>query len=133
MPLILYSDDTSGNLSKKWHKFDSWCVLIAGLSRRLNAQLHNIHLLCCSDTVPFLEMADPIAEEMTQLELEGVEAYDAHLQKKVLIVAPVLCAIADNPRASEMVNHMGGCANRFCRICTVRHIYVYTVKTVFYL
>ena len=24
LPLILFSDDTSGNRSKKWHKFESW-------------------------------------------------------------------------------------------------------------
>ena len=24
LPLILFTDDTSGNKSKKWHKFDSW-------------------------------------------------------------------------------------------------------------
>lgn len=29
LPLILFSDDTSGNKSKKWHKFDSWSVIDA--------------------------------------------------------------------------------------------------------
>ena len=31
IPLIIYSDDTSGNRSKKWNKFDYWCLLLAGL------------------------------------------------------------------------------------------------------
>ncbi len=51
--------------------------------------------------------------------IEGMEAYDAHLRRPVLVVAPVLCAICDNPRASEVVNHMGGAALKFCRMCTV--------------
>ena len=120
LPIILYSDDTSGNKSKKWHKFDSWCVLLAGLPREMNTQIPNIHFMCCSDTVSFLEMTEPIARELIQLEIEGLEAYDAHLHQPVLVVAPVLCAICDNPRASEMLNHMGGTALKFCRMCMVR-------------
>ncbi len=120
LPLVLYSDDTSGNKSKKWHLFDSWSVLLAGMPREANAKLPNIHFLCCSDSVSVLEMAEPIAKELVSLETEGAEAYDAHLRRTVLIVAPVMCAIADNPRASEMVNHLRGAARKFCRMCTVR-------------
>ena len=28
-PLVLFSDDTSGNRSKKWNKFDYWCLTLA--------------------------------------------------------------------------------------------------------
>ena len=37
VPLILFSDDTSGNKSKKCHKFESWYLALAGLPRHLNA------------------------------------------------------------------------------------------------
>ena len=40
VPLILYTDDTSGNKSKKWHCFNSWSVLLAGLPREMNTQLN---------------------------------------------------------------------------------------------
>ena len=123
VPIILYSDDTSGNRSKKWHKMDSWCMLFAGLPRKINAQLASIHLMCCSDTLSFLDMAEPIAVELTDLEVEGIAAYDAHLKQPVLVVAPVLCTICDNPRASEMVNHLGGTALCFCSLCQVnKHV-----------
>ena len=42
LPLILYSDDTSGNRSKRWNKFDSWCFKLAGLPNSENQKLHNI-------------------------------------------------------------------------------------------
>ena len=51
VPLILYSDDTSGNRSKRWNKFDSWCLKLAGLPNEMNQQLHHIHLLCSSNKV----------------------------------------------------------------------------------
>ena len=75
LPLILYSDDTSGNRSKKWHKFDSWCLLLAGIPRHENSKLRNIRFICCSDSVSALEMTDPIAQELTALEREMVQKH----------------------------------------------------------
>ena len=43
LPVILYTDDPSGNKSKQWNKFDSWCVKLAGLPKKENSKLHNIH------------------------------------------------------------------------------------------
>ena len=34
-------------------------------------------------------------------------------------MAPVLCVLADNARASELINHMGSSARQFCRMCNV--------------
>ena len=132
VPLILYSDDTSGNKSKKWHLFKSWSVLLAGLPRETNSQLTNIHFLSWSDKVSVLEMAEPITNELVHLEREGTEVYDAHLQCNVLVMAPVLCAICDNPRASEMVNHMKGASIKFCRICNVRNQHLNTHSLLYY-
>lgn len=51
VPLILYSDDTSGNKSKRWNKFDSWCLKLAGLPNYENQKLENIHHICSSNKV----------------------------------------------------------------------------------
>ena len=59
VPLILFSDDTSGNRSKKWHKFESYYLLLAGLPRKENMQHVNIHFICTSDSATPLEMAEP--------------------------------------------------------------------------
>ena len=101
VPLILYTDDTSGIKLKKWHLFNSWNLLLAGLPQTLNSQMSNIHFISCSDTVPVLEMAEPIAEELLHLESEGLTVHDAYLDCEVLVVAPLLCIICDNPRASD--------------------------------
>jgi hypothetical protein len=117
--VMLYTDDTSGNRSKKWHLFNSWSVLLAGIPRKQNSQLSKIHFLSCSDSVSVLDMAEPIAEELLDLERKGTVVYDAHLDCQVLVVAPLLCVLADNPRASEVVSHLRGAAAKFCRMCMV--------------
>ena len=123
VPLILFSDDTSGNRSKKWHKFESFYLLLAGLPRRDNMQHFNIHFICSSDSVTPLEMAEPISRELATLENEGVDMFDAYSNENVLVVAPLLLVICDNPRASELLNHLGSSANLYCRVCEVSFIH----------
>ena len=121
LPIVLFSDDTSGNKSKKWHKFDSWSIMFAGLPRKENAKIGNIHFITCSDVVSALDMAGPLAEQLCDLERNGVEAFDAILNQTVLVVSPLICILADNPRASELLNHLGPSARRFCRMCMVSY------------
>ena len=86
-----------------------------------NAKLENIHFLCSSNNVSALEMAGPIVDDLLQLEKEGIIAFDAHLQMNIFVVAPVFNMLADNPRSSELTNHIGFSARRFCRMCMVCH------------
>ncbi len=117
-PIILYSDDTSGNKSKKWNCFNSWCFLVAGLPRSENSQLRNIHFITCSNKVSVLEMSRPVAEDIKTLQ-EGITVFDAFLKTEIIVRAPVICLIADNPRAAEVVNHRGGSSRKYCRKCMV--------------
>ena len=119
LPLVLFSDDTSGNKSKKWSKFECWYLLFGGLSRHDNAKPQNIHFISCTNEMDVLDMTEPIAQQLTQLEIEGVVVYDAYYEENVLVIAPLLCVICDNPRASQLLNHLGGAANKYCRFCTV--------------
>ncbi|KAL5457680.1 hypothetical protein EMCRGX_G034966 [Ephydatia muelleri] len=111
-PLLLYSDDLSGNLSKQWNLFDCWCILFAGLPRKMNHQLRKIHLLCASNTVSAVQMMGPIVSELCALE-QGVEVFDEKTQECVLVVAPVLAIMCDNPRASQIIGHMTGRPSKF--------------------
>ena len=119
VPLVLFSDDVSGNESKKWNKFDVWAMLLAGLPKTTNHQLENIHFICASNRVDCLKMAEPVVDDLFLLEKKGIVMYDAHLASDVLVVAPVFCGIADNPRALDMASHGGTSARKFCRICEV--------------
>ena len=119
LPLILFTDDTSGNKSKQWNKFDSWCIKIAGLPNTENSKLSNIHLVSCSNQCPVMDMSKPLSADLLKLEVDGIEAFDAALGEEVILIAPVLCVLCDNPRHSEIMNHSGASANKYCRICMV--------------
>ena len=117
-PIILYSDDTSGNCSKKW------CMMLAGLPWQENAKVENIHFICTSNHVTAVDMSGPLVDDLYKLEKEGMVAYDVHLQRNVLVVAPIITALGDNPRTSELTSHLGPAAKLFCRMCTVGSMHI---------
>ena len=67
-------------------------------------------------------MSQPIADDLLNLELHGITAYDCHLGEEVLVVAPLMCVLSDNPRHAEIMNNSGPSANLFCRMCMVSAI-----------
>ncbi|KAL5491858.1 hypothetical protein EMCRGX_G017223 [Ephydatia muelleri] len=71
VPITLFTDDTSGNKSKQWNKFDSWNFRLEGLSKKENGNLQNIHFICASNKVPVLDMAVPLADVTTGLHSIG--------------------------------------------------------------
>ncbi|KAJ3727646.1 hypothetical protein C8R42DRAFT_572308 [Lentinula raphanica] len=119
-PIWLYCDDTSGNVSKKWNKHNSFLFTAAGLPRQYVHQESNIHFLCTSNTAPPLEMLDGIVE---QLELgfdNGIWAWDCQSKEMVLLIPSVLAMLGDNPMQSELACHIGFRGKLFCRVCWVR-------------
>lgn len=58
----LYCDDTSGNVSKKWNKHNSYLFTPAGLPRLHVHQEYNVHFLATSNLAPPLEMLDGVVD-----------------------------------------------------------------------
>lgn len=59
----LYSDDTSGNSSKKWNKHMSFIGTLAGLPPSLTNQEYHMHFLLTTNLASALELADQIVDE----------------------------------------------------------------------
>ena len=56
--------------------------------------------MCASNEVECCELVKPIlVEDMIDLK-KRVVMYDSSYEKEVLVVVPMLCTLADNPRAS---------------------------------
>ncbi|KAJ3853984.1 hypothetical protein EV368DRAFT_73145 [Lentinula lateritia] len=116
-PIWLYCDDTSGNVSKKWNKHNSFLFTAAGLPRHLASKESNIHFLSTSNTAQPLEMLDGIVEQLLQAQQTGVWAWDSHLNDIVLLIPSVLALCGDNPMQSEFACHIGFRGCLFCQIC----------------
>ena len=56
-------------------------------------------------------MVKPIVDDLLVLQ-EGTFMFDGYLQD-VLVVAPVLAVMGDNPRPSEIAGHLTGNPNKF--------------------
>ena len=58
-----------------------------------------VHFMCASNKVECCELVKPIVEDMIDLK-KRVVMYDSSYEEEVLVVVPMLCTLADNPRAS---------------------------------
>ena len=119
-------DDTSGNRSSKWNKFDSWCMTLAGLPQHMAGKPQHVHSISCSNNVSALDLAGPLVEDLLKLE-NGIHMYDASKGVEVLVLSPVMGLYCDNPLASKLLNHLGSSAAKFCRVCLVWQFTVYCV------
>ena len=63
IPTTMYSDNTSGNVSKQWNKHISFFFTLSGLPPNLTNQEYNCHFLSTSNRADVLEIAGQIVKE----------------------------------------------------------------------
>ncbi|KIO19575.1 hypothetical protein M407DRAFT_82625, partial [Tulasnella calospora MUT 4182] len=115
----LYCDDTSGNVSKRWNKHNSFLFTAAGLPADLVQHDFHVHFLSTSNIAPPLEMLGGIVEQIDKLQDQGTWVYDIKDNDLALVFPTVLAMLGDNPMQSEFACHRGLMAKLFCRICKV--------------
>ncbi|KAJ3757100.1 hypothetical protein EV360DRAFT_46748 [Lentinula raphanica] len=116
----LYCDDTSGNVSKKWNKHNSFLFTAAGLPREHVHRQSNIHFLSTSNLAPPLEMLDGVVQQLDVSQRDGIWAWDIEAKEMVLVIPAVLAMLGDNPMQSEFACHVGLAGKYFCRSCWVK-------------
>ncbi|KAH9810013.1 hypothetical protein DFH28DRAFT_1132572 [Melampsora americana] len=118
IPIALYSDDTSGNVSKKWNKHMSIFFTLAGLPPKMTNQEYNIHFLATSNCASVLDLLDEVVEDINVHASEGFVTYDQMSGTDVLVMVVVLCHLGDSPMHAEISNTTNP-ANTLtpCRMC----------------
>ncbi|KAG0147462.1 hypothetical protein CROQUDRAFT_61614 [Cronartium quercuum f. sp. fusiforme G11] len=115
---MLYSDDTSGNISKKWNKHMSFYCNLAGLPPKMTNQEYNIHFISTSNAATALESADSLVDELCVSATKGFKAIDCESNEKVLVMVVILCHMGDSPMHAEITNTMNpATALAPCRVC----------------
>ncbi|KAH9813502.1 hypothetical protein DFH28DRAFT_829922, partial [Melampsora americana] len=104
VPIVLYSDNTAGNVSKKWNKHMSVFFTLAGLPLAMTNQEYNIHFLATSNSATALELMDKIVDNIDDHSSNGCHAYDHLSGTDVLVMVPTLCHLGDSPMHAEIRN-----------------------------
>ncbi|KAI9243045.1 hypothetical protein EDC94DRAFT_591189, partial [Helicostylum pulchrum] len=101
VPISLFSDDTSGNTTKKWNCYDSWIMTPAALPLKDRNMYENQFFLCTHHNLNAMDTASRLVEDLKSLE-DGMVMYDLEYDEEVLVYAPVLFITGDNVRHSEI-------------------------------
>ncbi|POW19850.1 hypothetical protein PSHT_04232 [Puccinia striiformis] len=121
VPITLYADDTSGNISKKFNKHISFYFTLSGLPPNLSNQEYHCHFLATSNRATGLEIGAQIVTEMNKITREGFIAFDSTIMKEVLVTGTVLCFLGDSPMHAEVTNTPNpGSSLNPCRMCHLK-------------
>lgn len=78
LPLLVFSDETSGNTTKKWNRLETFSMSFAGLLRKDIRKTENIHFLGTSNIVPSVPLGQSIAND-----LKGTYIYKMATKTKI--------------------------------------------------
>ncbi|MGO3048198.1 MAG: hypothetical protein ACTIHF_06790, partial [Streptococcus thermophilus] len=117
IPIILWSDDTSGGTTKKWNPYETFLMNIAAMELKERNKYDNQFFICTHTKLSAMDMVSPICQDLDILEKEGIMMYDVTLDETVLVFAPVLFLAGDNVRHAEFCLSKGSSAMCPCRRC----------------
>ncbi|KAI9335819.1 hypothetical protein BD770DRAFT_477350 [Pilaira anomala] len=116
-PVVLWSDDTSGNKSKQYNVFDSYLIYLGATPMERRTRRENAMFICTSDkNLQAVDMLGAIVEDLSKLK-RVFEVYSHDHKEYILLVAPLLMLTADNPRHSQLAMHKGTSSKSPCRKC----------------
>ncbi|KAJ1555108.1 hypothetical protein HK096_008907 [Nowakowskiella sp. JEL0078] len=117
-PIALFTDDMSGNRSKKWNCHESWLWSPACIPIHEAQRPYNIHFVCTSNRSSSLEIAPALMKELQKSGKEGIQCIHGITNEEILALPRALNVIADNPMHSALCSHIGLTGLLNCRRCT---------------
>ncbi|KAI7890774.1 uncharacterized protein EV154DRAFT_481904 [Mucor mucedo] len=123
-PITLFSDDYSGNMSKQHNPYESWSMSFAGLPFEDRWKWENtcfIWTVPKTDGINALSIIPFIVDDLKILE-KGVLMYSAEENEMVLVTAPLMFIMANNPAHSDICGILGMTKVFPCRKCYFRNI-----------
>jgi len=109
IPLNLFTDDMSGNRTKKHNKFNSWVMVPAALPLAERHMLNNTAFICTDHHLSAMQMLPALVENLVLLE-KGIEMMLPN-GDPVVVIAPLHFISAENARHSEIIALSRGAAS----------------------
>ncbi|KIK24423.1 hypothetical protein PISMIDRAFT_98570, partial [Pisolithus microcarpus 441] len=120
VPLIIFMDNVSGNISKQWNKHHVIYMSNANLPREMLEQEFYVWFVTSSPHAAPMELMHAMKESILNAAESGVTAWDCRDNEEVILVPHVLFVAGDNPMQGEECSQAGLNCNYFCRTCEVR-------------
>ncbi|KAI6138558.1 hypothetical protein BKA82DRAFT_158153 [Pisolithus tinctorius] len=119
VPLIIFMDDVSGNISKQWNKHHVIYVTNANLPREMLEQEFYVRFMTSSPHAAPMELMHAMKESISNVAESGIIAWDCRDEEEVMLIPQVLFLAGDNPMQGEECSQAGLSCNHFCRTCDV--------------
>ncbi|KAI6147785.1 hypothetical protein BKA82DRAFT_140319, partial [Pisolithus tinctorius] len=119
VPLIVFMDDVSGNVSKQWNKHHVIYMSNASMSRDMLEKEFCVRFVSSSPHAAPLELMRGVKESIQKAASDGVITWDAKYHEEVMLIPYNLFLAGDNPMQAEECSHGGLKCNYFCRTCRV--------------
>ncbi|EGO00580.1 hypothetical protein SERLA73DRAFT_50400 [Serpula lacrymans var. lacrymans S7.3] len=119
VPLIIFMDDISGNVSKQWNKHHIIYMLNANLPRQVMEKEFCVCFVTSSPHAAHMELMRAMKQSIAQAAEDGIVAWDCKNEEEVLLIPHGHFVAGDNPMQAEECSHAGLCCNYLCRTCKV--------------
>lgn len=119
IPLIIFMDDASGNVSKQWNKHWSCYLSNAALPREVLQSEYNVRFVTTSTHASPSELMQGVRASIEEAFNNPTVAYDCTTGEEVLIRPFALFWAGDNPMQAEHCSSSGLTSSHFCRTCDV--------------
>ncbi|KAG1733336.1 uncharacterized protein EDB91DRAFT_1057515 [Suillus paluster] len=119
VPLIIFMDNVSGNISKQWNKHHAIYMSNANLPREM---LEKEFFVCFVTSLPHaapMELMRAMKQSISDAAMSGVVTRDCKDNEEVLLIPCRLFLAGDNPMQAEECSHAGLNCNYFCWTCDI--------------
>ncbi|KAG2073775.1 hypothetical protein BDR04DRAFT_1127091 [Suillus decipiens] len=124
VPLIIFMDDVSGNVSKQWNKHHAIYMSNASLPHEMLEKKFCVRFVMSSPHAAPMELMHVMSESIdlsmsSNAAESGIIAWDCKFDEEVMLIPSGLFVARDNPMQAEECSHAGLNCNYFCRTCHV--------------
>ncbi|KAG2143512.1 uncharacterized protein EDB93DRAFT_1241410 [Suillus bovinus] len=119
VPLIIFMDDVSGNISKQWNKHHAIYMSNTNLPREMLEKEFFVCFVTSSPHAAPMELMRAMKQSICDAATSGVTAWDCKDNEEVLLIPCGLFVAGDNPMQAEECSHAGLNCNYFCQTCDI--------------
>ncbi|KAH8978821.1 hypothetical protein EDB86DRAFT_2815391 [Lactarius hatsudake] len=119
VPVIVFMDDASANISKQWNKHIVVYLSNAGLPREMLDKEFCTRFITSSPNASPMELMRAVRDSMDTALRSPVVTFDCKTGKEIMTIPYMIFTASDNPMHAEQTSSCGLNSNYFCRTCHV--------------